>query len=163
MVKNTSSMSFKKQNSVSADRGFSSVVVISPWATETTGKPKGKKMNRITGTNTDKFSEETQKKWKKKMFWWFLIVNVLITIIAITTIVINPQNELNVGYITIAVQLLYAALSIKIVGPTELGGILLFGDPRCEVESGLVIVPFGICELRKETITNPDSTSHLGS
>ncbi|MFA6273177.1 MAG: SPFH domain-containing protein [Candidatus Paceibacterota bacterium] len=106
-------------------------------------------MNGVT--NAGKFNEKTQKEWKNKMFWTFLIANLATIIAAGIAIVIDPRNELNAGYIIIAVQLLYAALSIKIVGPTELGGILLFGDPRCEVESGLVLVPFAICELKKET------------
>lgn len=54
---------------------------------------------------------------------------------------------------TVAVYsiLLYLAGSLRIVGPKELGCILLFGRPWGNVSSGLVPVPLGICSLVKET------------
>lgn len=59
--------------------------------------------------------------------------------------------EWNWGWAVFFTQLLYIFLSFRIVGPTELGAMLFFGDPVREVSSGLVFIPFGICQLEKET------------
>lgn len=59
--------------------------------------------------------------------------------------------ELNYGWLVFFGQLFYLIISLKQVGPTEIGAILLFGDPIQEVHSGLVFVPKGICTLVKES------------
>lgn len=53
--------------------------------------------------------------------------------------------------IVVACLLLYSAASLRIVGPKELGCVLLFGRPLRKISSGLVIVPFGIYTLVTET------------
>lgn len=49
------------------------------------------------------------------------------------------------------VLILYIVASLRIVGPKELGCILIFGRPWRNVSSGLIPVPLGICSLVKET------------
>ncbi|MFH1346827.1 MAG: SPFH domain-containing protein [Spirochaetota bacterium] len=63
------------------------------------------------------------------------------------------QMELkwNWGLATFLAQVLYTLVSLRIVGPTELGALLLFGKPICEVSSGLIFAPLGIIQLKKET------------
>ncbi|OGM89133.1 hypothetical protein A3J77_00820 [Candidatus Wolfebacteria bacterium RBG_13_41_7] len=63
------------------------------------------------------------------------------------------QTELkwNWGLATFLAQILYTLISLRIVGPTELGALLFFGKPICEVSSGLIFAPLGIIQLRKET------------
>ena len=58
--------------------------------------------------------------------------------------------ELNYGWLVFFGQLFYLIISLKQVGPTEIGAILLFGDPIQEVGSGLVFIPRGMCTLVKE-------------
>lgn len=60
-------------------------------------------------------------------------------------------NELNYGWAVFFGQLFYIIISLKKVGPAEIGAILLFGDPIQEVSSGLVFIPRGICTLVKES------------
>lgn len=63
----------------------------------------------------------------------------------------DKANLWNWGWTIISVQSLHFILSFKIVGPTELGAVLLFGRPLYQVQSGLVFVPFIVCQLTKET------------
>lgn len=60
-------------------------------------------------------------------------------------------SELNYGWAVFFGQLFYIIISLKKVGPAEIGAILLFGNPIQEVSSGLVFVPRGICTLVKES------------
>ncbi len=53
--------------------------------------------------------------------------------------------------IVLACIVLYGAASLRIVGPKELGCILLFGKPMKNVSSGLVFIPLLICTLVTET------------
>jgi regulator of protease activity HflC (stomatin/prohibitin superfamily) len=57
----------------------------------------------------------------------------------------------NWGWAAFFCELLYLAASFKIVGPTELGAILLFGNPIKAVGSGLVFAPLWILSLDKES------------
>ena len=66
----------------------------------------------------------------------------------ITTKIFNI--ELNYGWMAFFGQLFYLIISLRQVGPTELGAILFFGKPIIEIGSGLVFVPFGICSLVTE-------------
>ena len=59
--------------------------------------------------------------------------------------------ELNYGWAVFFGHLFYLIISLKQVGPAEIGAILLFGDPIREVGSGLAFVPKGICTLVKES------------
>lgn len=57
----------------------------------------------------------------------------------------------NTGWILAGVVVCYNIACFQIVGPTELGAILLFGKPVKEVSSGLVFTPFGLTTLVRET------------
>lgn len=57
----------------------------------------------------------------------------------------------NMGRVILALCGLYTIASFRVVGPQELGAVLLFGKPLYEVSPGLVFVPFGICQLVKES------------
>ncbi|MEK9154539.1 MAG: SPFH domain-containing protein [Patescibacteria group bacterium] len=57
----------------------------------------------------------------------------------------------NWGLAAFLAQLFYLIASLRMVGPTELGARLFFGKPLSEISSGLVFIPFGICELKTET------------
>lgn len=59
--------------------------------------------------------------------------------------------EWNWGWAVFFAQIPYLILSFRIVGPTELGVRLFFGKPINKVSSGLVFIPFLICQLKKET------------
>ena len=93
---------------------------------------------------------------KKNIFW--VIVGVLCAVFfcieyfwlsKITTKMFS--TELNYGWLVFFGQLFYLIISLKKIGPTELGAILFFGKPIKEVGPGLVFVPFGICSLITET------------
>lgn len=58
--------------------------------------------------------------------------------------------EINYGWMVFFGQLFYLIISLKQIGPTELGAVLFFGKPIKEVESGLVFVPLGVCSLITE-------------
>lgn len=57
----------------------------------------------------------------------------------------------NWGWATLFALISYILLSLRIVGPKELGVLLFFGKPIKELRSGLVFVPWLICQLNKET------------
>ncbi len=64
---------------------------------------------------------------------------------------IDQKNQWNWGIIILAIEMVHLGLSFKIIGPTELGAVLLFGRPLYQVQSGLVFAPFIICQIIKET------------
>lgn len=64
---------------------------------------------------------------------------------------LTESIKLDAGWALLYILAFYILMSLKIVGPTELGAVLLFGRPIKEVESGLVFVPWIIYSLRKET------------
>ena len=70
---------------------------------------------------------------------------------SMSTTFLQAEFKWNWGLATFLAQILYTLISLRMVGPTELGALLLFGKPICEVSSGLVFVPFGISQLKKET------------
>lgn len=53
--------------------------------------------------------------------------------------------------VILLVALVYLAASLKIVGPKEKGCVLVFGKPWKNVDSGIRLVPFGVCSLVTET------------
>ena len=90
--------------------------------------------------------------------FWAIIIIILCSIffgikyfwlLKTTTKIFNI--EFDYGWMAFFGQLFYLIISLKQVGPKELGAILFFGKPINEVESGLVFVPMGICSLVKET------------
>ena len=67
--------------------------------------------------------------------------------------VIDPfvGTEWDLGAVVLIILFLYILASLRIIGPRELGAILLFGRPVINVGSGLVFVPLGFCSLSIET------------
>lgn len=57
----------------------------------------------------------------------------------------------NWGWATLFALISYTLLSLRIVGPKELGAILFLGKPIRDVSSGLRFVPFLVCQLVKNT------------
>jgi len=88
--------------------------------------------------------------------FWLVIISLCCVLFSIEYFLLSKTGtevfgaELNYGWTVFFGHLFYLIISIKQVGPTELGAILFFGKPIQEVESGLVFVPFGICSLITE-------------
>jgi regulator of protease activity HflC (stomatin/prohibitin superfamily) len=61
------------------------------------------------------------------------------------------DSKYNIGLVVFLLQVLYTIDSLKSIGPTELGALLVFGRPVKELRSGLVFIPTGICSLKTET------------
>ncbi len=64
------------------------------------------------------------------------------------------EVEWSAGGLLLVLQMLYIVASFKIVGPTRLGAVLLFGKPIYNVSSGLCFVPLFICTLEEEARLN---------
>lgn len=101
------------------------------------------------------------KKQKTSHGFWISVITISIILFgiehlwlskySISTIFFGAELKWNWGLAAFLAQLFYALISFCTVGPTELGVILFFGNPLREVSSGLVFVPFGICQLKTET------------
>jgi len=111
-------------------------------------------------TRIKKMLEEKMKEIKLTTFWlWFLGVYCALFLIdvlwlskySVSMMFFDIEWKWNWGFAVFLVQLFYVFISFRIVGPTELGVRLFFGKPISEVSSGLVFIPFGICQLQKET------------
>jgi regulator of protease activity HflC (stomatin/prohibitin superfamily) len=93
---------------------------------------------------------------KSKWFlFWIVLFNTILIALDIyfieKKISIDNENVWNWGWVIMSVQVVYTTFSFRIVGPEDLAAILLFGNPKCEVKSGLQVVPWIICALRKES------------
>jgi regulator of protease activity HflC (stomatin/prohibitin superfamily) len=100
--------------------------------------------------------EEIEIKKKTDVTFWVIIAISYITLFALEYFFSAKKmmifdEEWNWGWAIFFAQILYTIFSFKTVGPTELGAILFFGKPIKPVSSGLVFVPFLICQLVKET------------
>jgi|SRR3989344_4022613 len=84
---------------------------------------------------------------------WLVIVTLVVFLVLITTAQAMQYfgDVNNLVRITFYLEIVYVLLSLKSVGPTELGALLLFGKPLIEVGSGLILVPFGFFSLVTET------------
>ena len=92
----------------------------------------------------------------QKNIFWLSVIIVCVILSIVDVLLLNYQEtilgmEWNWGWAAFFAQLLYAILSFRIVGPTELGARLFFGKPIGEVSSGLAFIPFLICQLKTET------------
>lgn len=94
---------------------------------------------------------------KKMLFLWIGVLSVyaLLSILALVLIdkkvSIDSKNQWNWGWTILSIIFLHFSLSFRTVGPKSLGAVLLFGRPLYQVKSGLVFVPFIVCQLAKET------------
>lgn len=96
-------------------------------------------------------------------FWFYVISSYAVLSAAAGIILLATGNighdvkiwglafrpELNLGAILFMLMTAHAVLSFGSVGATELGAITFFGRILCEVRSGLVFVPWGLCQLVK--------------
>lgn len=95
--------------------------------------------------------------FKKMLFLWIGVLSVyaLLSVLALVLInkkiSIDSKNQWNWGWTILSIEFLHFSLSFRTVGPKSLGAVLLFGRPLYQVKSGLVYVPFMICQLAKET------------
>lgn len=94
---------------------------------------------------------------KRISIFWVVTILVCVVLFAIEFLFLSHyENEIlgskwNWGLSTFLAQILYILFSFKTIGPTELGARLFFGKPIDKLFSGLVFIPFGICELKTET------------
>ncbi len=115
-------------------------------------------MNSLVDVDT----EEEKGDRKKKMTVFWVITSSIFAIFLLAEIfwlsnysksvsLFEIELKWNWGLATFLTQIIYVLISIRMVGPTELGAKLFFGKPLYELSSGFVFVPFGICQLEKET------------
>lgn len=103
----------------------------------------------------DKKTEE--KKRGENEFWIITLVISVIFFLVEYFLLSKYETEIfsekwNWGWAVFFAQVSYTLLSIKIVGPTELGAILFLGKRIKEVRSGPVFVLWLLCQLKKETM-----------
>lgn len=106
-------------------------------------------------------SKEDKENQKTSSSFWISVITISIILFgieylwlskySISTMFFGIELKWNWGLAVFLVQLFYALISFRTVGPTKLGALLFFGKPLYEVRSGLVFVPFGICQLKIET------------
>ncbi len=87
---------------------------------------------------------------------WFVVIFVYIAIFAVAATLWMMNGlwfslPVNPGLILLLLAVFYGILSIRIVGPQELGAVILLGKPAYEVESGPCFVPWIVSRLVKET------------
>lgn len=89
--------------------------------------------------------------WIKEYIWAVVIVTVLIILIIVG---LNLFHSVTIGDVKHGVGTLFLyglliciAASVRTVGPTEIGCLLLFNKPVGNVKPGIVIVPVLICRL----------------
>ncbi|MBI4692247.1 MAG: hypothetical protein HY773_02290 [Candidatus Terrybacteria bacterium] len=103
--------------------------------------------------------EELKKKEKKDLIFWRVVVTAYLVFFAAEYFLLSDYTfyvrgrDWNWGWAIFFAQMSYTLLSLRIVGPTELGAILFFGRPIRDVGSGLKFVPFLVCQLVKNPRT----------
>src|SRR3989344_2809023 len=112
------------------------------------------------GNKSDELKKARKRKEFKKMIWlwvWVMVAYAIFARVALVLIekevAIDSKNQWNLGWAILAMEFLHFGLSFRTVGPTSLGAVLLFGRPLYQVKSGLVYVPFIVCQLAKEDRT----------
>ena len=98
-----------------------------------------------------------KEKSLKKMIWlwvWVMVAYAIFARVALVLIekevAIDSKNQWNLGWAILAMEFLHFGLSFKRIGPTSLGAVLVFGRPIYQVKSGLVYVPFIVCQLSRD-------------
>lgn len=105
----------------------------------------------------EEIKKERKRREFKKMIWLCISIMLTYAIFAGVAVVlieknisIDEKDQWNWGWMIISIEILHLYLSLKKVGPQELGAVLIFGRPLYQVKSGLVYVPFVICQLSKD-------------
>ena len=90
--------------------------------------------------------------------FWIIVSIIYIIFFAIeyfilgdNMISIGEKETVSLGKLLFYAQILYTIASLRIVWATEQGARLFFGKPIDNLSSGLVFIPFGICQISKET------------
>jgi regulator of protease activity HflC (stomatin/prohibitin superfamily) len=109
---------------------------------------------------SDELKKTRKRKEFKKMIWlwiWVMLAYAIFARVALVLIEkeisIDKENQWNLGWAILAMEFLHFSLSFRVIGPTSLGAVLFFGRPLYQVKSGLVYVPFIVCQLAKEDRT----------
>jgi regulator of protease activity HflC (stomatin/prohibitin superfamily) len=112
----------------------------------------------LTGLETklEKLCSGTEGRFKMKIHkttLWYSIVSVVLLVADIIFISMkisfDSANIWNLGWTILSLQIVHAILSLRIVDPKTKGVVVVLGDPKYPVNSGLVLVPFGIAWLEK--------------
>ncbi|MBU6430812.1 MAG: hypothetical protein KGJ58_00810 [Patescibacteria group bacterium] len=86
---------------------------------------------------------------------WVMVTYAIFACVALVLmekeVSIDEKNKWNLGWAILSIEFFHFGLSFRTVGPKSLGAVLLFGRPLHQVKSGLVYVPFIVCQLAKET------------
>jgi len=89
---------------------------------------------------------------KKEMTTWIINLFSAITVLAIVLIVtgvsIDGGNLFNWGWLIVALEGIYAVLSLQIVHAGKKAAVIFLGKPLYSVESGFQFIPFFICKLK---------------
>lgn len=89
----------------------------------------------------------------KKILVWFMVVYIPLFVLDVFLILgkVSADNEnlWNWGWILVSIQISYLILSFKIVDPKTKAVVVVLGDPKYAINSGLAIVPFGLAWLEK--------------
>lgn len=109
------------------------------------------------GNKVEELKKERKRKKRKNMIMLPIFVMVAYIIFACVALVlienkisIDEKNQWNYGWTILSLELLHFGLSFRRVGPTSLGAVLIFGRPIYQVRSGLVYLPFIVCQLVKD-------------
>ncbi|MFA6227163.1 MAG: SPFH domain-containing protein [Candidatus Paceibacterota bacterium] len=90
---------------------------------------------------------------KIKLIVGYLIANAILLLIGLGLILfkvsVDVENRFNLGFIIISLQMVYFALSCKIIGPRIKAVLVFLGNPVYEVSSGFAFVPFLFSWLEK--------------
>lgn len=93
---------------------------------------------------------EQQTKGYEKLIWRFASINLLLLLIE-WLLLGDPTTIFGVawnwGFTLFLAQALYVGMSLRSIGPTEFGVILFFGKPVYPVNSGLILVPWGLFDI----------------
>ncbi len=101
-----------------------------------------------------------EKRKRKATIFWIIVIASYLCLFGLEYMFPSPTTIATVGgyelvwgwgYFIFSMQFLYTLKSLKTIGPTELGARLLFGKPINPLSSGLAYIPWGICQLVKET------------
>lgn len=116
--------------------------------------------DRSMDNRSDELKKARKRKERKNMIllWvWAMVTYAIFASVALILIekgvAIDEKNQWNLGWAILSIEFLHFGLSFRTVGPTSLGAVLVFGRPIYQVKSGLVYVPFIVCQLAKEDRT----------
>lgn len=115
------------------------------------------KIKKFFGRDEKLKEGEMDERRNKRLFWMItgIVYFVFLMLDLIYLSRFHYENVIwsmdwNWGSAMFLLQMFYALISFRTVGPTKLGAILLFGKPLFDVGSGLTFAPFLVCHLETE-------------